>query len=269
MTAAELVKAFLERKIMAQSGYSLRALARDLKTSPSFVSEVLNKKKRFPGQWVKPLAKILELDEFALSDLRQAAILECLEGTGLENDLFELKSFAQKSSVKASAYQPLDKKKVSILKKWYYVAVLDLLTCEGIDQDETFLAKKLNLGVAAIREAIEVLQAQKLIEQDSAGRFIKTSTKIRYPTAKTDSTIRDYHLQMLDKARFTLMNKTTDDDFQERLIFGATIAADPKNIAKVKQRLAKVLEEASADLSDGNPTDLMQLNIQLFPLTVI
>ena len=51
LTSNNLICMYFERKKKNNAAYSMRAFARDLKLSQSYVSEILSGKKRFPIQF--------------------------------------------------------------------------------------------------------------------------------------------------------------------------------------------------------------------------
>ena len=264
MKPESIVAQFLKRKKETHPSYSMRALARDLKVSPSFFSEVMSGKKKMPAKWIKPLARLLSLDNIGLADLKTAVLLSHVEGTDLE-ELIDVKS-AQVVS-KANLSKPLDARKISVLSKWYYIGILDFLTLSGGPFSEQEIATRLELSVAAVREALEALQRLSLITIDKENGPQKTDQHIRFPTSKTDPTIRNFHVQMIDKAKYELLRKTDDQAFQKRLITGTTMAVDPKHAPLIKQKIQHFMAEIAQEFSDGVPQELYQLNVQLFPLS--
>lgn len=264
MKPENLVRQFLLRRQELQSGYSLRALARDLKASPSFLSEVMSGKKKMPVKWIARIAKILSLDEVAVSDLKVAVLQSHLKGSDLES-LLDFKN--QKTLSKVHVSKPLDRKKMSVLSKWYYVAILDFLTIDGGPFNEEEIAERMDLSKAAVREALTVLEQLGLVTYNEANELQKTDKHIRFPTVKTDPTVRNFHVQMIEKAKYELIRKTEDQDFARRLITGVTMAVDPRQTEKIKRKLQELMAELSQEFSEGDVTELYQLNIQLFPLT--
>lgn len=264
MKPESLIKKFLIRKQEENSLYSLRAFARDLDCSPSFLSEVLNGKKKVPPAWIKQISTTLNLDDISIADLKTAILQSHLEGTGLEKLVDQ--NISRKVS-KVNMAKPLNKKNLSLLSKWYYVAILDFITLENGPHKTEDIARRLNLSSGAIKEAIAVLQNLELIKVDENQNLHKTDAHIRFPTSKTDATVRNFHIQMIEKAKFEVMNKTKDSDFSRRLVTCSTIAADPKHTEKIKEKIHVFLAEIAEEFSSGNAEELYQMNIQLFPLT--
>ena len=72
---------------------------------------------------------------------------------------------------------------------------------------------------------------------------------------------------MIEKAKIELETKTFDSDFQKRLINGFTLAFNPANTEKVKAKLQELMSEISIAGSEGECTEVYQLNLQFFPLS--
>lgn len=266
MATPFLLKQFLERKKKINSQYSLRAMARDLKVSPSYLSEVFSGKKRVPLLWLKPISKILSLDEVAVEELKSSVLREHLKGSGLE-ELYSAGSPRKSAKSKLNHVQPLDPKKQNLLSKWYYVAILDYLSLDNRDKSISKIARAFDLSTAAVRDAISILNNLDLIAIDKNGIPYKKVQHIRFPVKKSEPLIRQYHSQMMEKAKNLMFAETSNDAYAERLIVGTTIAANLKNLNKIRQRLAEFMAEISQDFTEGECTDIYQLNIQLFPLT--
>ena len=90
---------------------------------------------------------------------------------------------------------------------------------------------------------------------------------MRIPTTRSRQIIRQFHLQMIDKAKLHLQKNNEKVSFEKRLVTGYTIAVNPKQINKAKLILEKALIEASMQLIKGKAKEVYQLQLQLFPLS--
>jgi uncharacterized protein (TIGR02147 family) len=260
MKAAAIIKQYFERKQDTNPAYSLRALARDLKVSPSYVSGVLNGQKKISQKSLTKLVRTLDIDDEAALYLKMALLLEDVEDTELRKRL--------ESPVNGRPFQkfrPISRKKNALLSKWYYVAVLDLMTCVHFKSDTLWIARQLGILLSEAEDAIETLKKLKLIEETSAG-WRKRSEVVRVPRANSTE-IRQFHKQMIEKALADLQFKTQPEQFEKRMFGGITMAVSPGKIKEARQKLNAVLHEIADDLIDGESTEVYQLNFQLFPLT--
>lgn len=258
MTANEILKIHFKRKQEQNSAYSLRALARDLGVSPSFVSSLFQGKKKISKKIFFKLTASLEMDEYAVASLQQALNKEASPFAST------LGIATESSTVK---FKPIGKKRaMTLLHKWYYIAVLDLITCKNAKSEISWISRKLGLLSSEVEEALEVLSKLELIKKHNE-KWVKVVTKLRIPTVHSQSEIRDFHRQMIEKALMELKFKHQQADFDRRLINGITLAINPQKIKKARQRINEALHEIAEELMDDDSTELYQINLQLFPLS--
>lgn len=257
----DILKIYFERKKLTFPSYSLRALARDLDVSPAYVSTILSGKKALPEQRLKDFIRVLDLDDIAILQLKNALFPESIKDAKMgENQLGrdDIDFF--------NKYKPLDKKKYEILNDWYNIAILDLTTCENFESRPEWIAKKLRITQLEVEIAIENLKRHNLLcEKD--GKLQKVELKLRFPTKISQTVIRKFHKQMIKKAYDELDAKTKDDDFANRLILGSTFAVNSTKMDLLKEKIQNALFEVSSTASDGPCQSVYQLNIQFFPLS--
>lgn len=256
MNPGAILKLYFDRKRVSQPQYSLRALARDLKVSPAYISQVFNGKKAIPESRLADFIKLLDMDDIAVLQLKDAI------HPGEKRD----KKLADTDLSFFERFKPLDKKKYAVLEHWYMVALLDLTTVDGFQSSPSWIAKKLKISVLEAELAIETLKVHDLLT-DTDGVLKKTELKLRFPTKITQEVIRKYHKQMLKKAYEELSSRFSDDDFDARLIIGGTFALNPDQLDFIKQKMQEALYEASTVGAEGNCTAVYNLSMQLFSLT--
>lgn len=254
-----LAKAFLNKK-KKNPGYSQRALARDLGTSSAFVTKILTGHKNLPPARYKKLFKILDMDLTMQTELMRAAVLSALPTN-------ELRVIAKASLAKAPAmekYSREETKKFGVLKHWYNIAILNYLSCEGLEASVATLTKYFKLTNAEVTQALKGLEDAGLAKVEN-DRWSKTDLHSYFPTTKSQTEVRDFHRQMIQKA-FHELGKSSQEDFEKRMISGFTVAVNPEQIETAKKLIADFLGEISEVLSDGICQEVYQCNIQLFPL---
>jgi uncharacterized protein (TIGR02147 family) len=118
-----------------------------------------------------------------------------------------------------------------------------------------------------VLESFLALEKAEVIKKNEEGKFVKSERYIKVPTSESISNIREFHNQMIEEAQKNLTQKTSDQDFQKRYISGVTVAVNPEKIELCKMMLKETLNQACLQLSDGECTEVYQVNIQLFPLS--
>lgn len=256
----EILAAFFKRKQSKNQAYSVRALARDLKKSPSFVSQILNGKSKPSPAVLEELSKILDLDSIAKKQLGLAMIL----GSDLPKELKEsYKNTRNDSEEEYTSYQEANFVEFDCLKHWYYIAILDLCSLINFKPEIPVIARTLGISKTQTEIAVKELFAKGLLQETAKG-WKKTTFKLRFSTNASRDVVRSYHRQMIEKSLVELKDKTDPESFKNRLITGLCIAANPKNIERAKLRLEEALFEASQILSEGDCTQLYHINLQLF-----
>jgi hypothetical protein len=122
--------------------------------------------------------------------------------------------------------------------------------------------------VTQAQNCLEVLTRKGFLTWDNRLlAFQRTDMKIRFPTTKSHPSIRKFHQAMIKKA-FEELKKTEHVDFEQRLITGISVTGDPRKLAEAKDILNKALYKAAEVLLDSeNPTQVYQMNVQMFRIT--
>ena len=255
MTPGDVLKLYFDRKRISHPQYSLRALARDLSVSAAYLSQVFNDKKSIPESRLADLIRLLDMDDIAVLQLKDAL------NPGEKRE----KNLAPTDFDFFNRFKPLDKKKYAILEQWYMVALLDLTTVEGFKSTPEWIASKLKITSVEAELAIETLKEHGLLVEEN-GVLSKTELKLRFPTKITQSVIRKFHKQMIRKAYDELDSRFSDEDFEDRLMVGGTFALNAEHLPLLKQKVQEALYDLSTRGSEGPCQSVYQLSIQLFPL---
>lgn len=242
---------YFERKRESSPGFSLRALAKRLDVSASFLSRVLNGQKPIPAELLPRLARALDVEPELLAKERAAET-------------------PKKANVKVSgAFQDWELAEVEatqILRNWYNLPILELTTLENFDGTAESISKRLKISPTTTEIALRELVGLGLIECTD-GRYRKTATKLRFITSKTNNLFRKFHDDMLEQGQVELRNGVTEEEFQRRLMIGITISADPEKVKQAKHKLAEFLYQLANELIESPGTEVYHLSAQLFPLT--
>lgn len=251
----------LARKQKRNEGYSQRSLARDLGVSPVFVTKLLSGKKSIPAPRVKRLCKLLDMDVNAETELMQSMVLEQLPSADLKKVVLDRAAFQSHMP----RYESASPKRFGVLRDWYTIAILNLVTCE-IDATPENMARRLGLTREQVARSLEGLRESDLVRELADGAWERTSDDTFFPTTKSQGEVRDFHRQMIRKA-YEELAKTEQRDFDQRLITGFTIACDPSKMDVAKKRIFDFLSELSQEMSEGECREVYQCNVQMFPLT--
>lgn len=259
--SSAILKTFFNRKKQLSSAYSLRALARDIRVSPSFLSEVMSGKKRLSLDRLDLVTKVLDIDPEAAMDLRREYVPDQVRAS--------VSAVKKKRPPKPEQeFVNLSRKHFGILRHWYYFAILDLTTCADFGGTLEEIARRLGLHPETAGVAVRELLEQGLLLEDG-GRLKKTHDSIRLASATPRSELANYHEKLLEKARYELKSKLNEEDWNRRMIAGITFSADPQKIAAAKKMFFDCMDEITAFLSEGEEcTEVYHVALQMFPLTI-
>jgi uncharacterized protein (TIGR02147 family) len=256
--AVAILQEAFRRKQASRPGYSRRALARDLGLSAAFVSVLLRGKKIVPKDRLPEICRVFELDVHERAALISAVLLDDFSSNSVAG---------QRKRSTLAARKPCSENNKALLARWWNLAVLEGLTLPPPLNEPNALAPRLGLAPAQLREALDCLIALGLVERAGDG-YIAKEEHLYAPTGRSKHEVREFHDQMIEKARHELAAKTADGDFHRRLITGFTFTVDPSRIEALKARLLEFLSDFAGEAAAGsNCSDVYQCNAQLFPLT--
>lgn len=253
--ALKLIKNSLRKRQKENRKFSMRELARRIRVSSGYLSRVLSGQKNLTEEIALKLSDVLQMDS-----LQKTAVAEVFQR--------QLNKETPNSSLDIlNEYELLSQEADWILSKWYYLAILDMLIFSNIKEFPEEIARRLRISPEESRAALKSLEKMGFTVRDEKGQLRKKHLHIRFPTKFSREVIRNFHEAQMKRAIWVLQNNKTQADFDQRLITGITIAADPIKFKEAEAILHKAIYEAAQVLSSGDSSDIYQLNVQLFPQT--
>ena len=149
---------------------------------------------------------------------------------------------------------------------WYLPAIRELVSSQRFRDDPRWVARQLvpAITVPEARAALRLLQKLGMIARDARGKLRQATPTVTTGPEVRSRQIADFHMSMIDHARSSLTRLPA----AERDISALTLCLGEHGFGLVKravQRFRRELLEL-AEL-DPNPSQVVQLNLQLFPLT--
>lgn len=148
---------------------------------------------------------------------------------------------------------------------WYIPAIFELVSCEGFQNDPAWIAPYLRpaIHVEEAALALRVLRELHLVEEDD-GRLVPVEPVLTTGAEARRKAIADYHRSMIERGRDCIELIPSD----ERDISALTLCVSEDSMVRLKERLREFRKELlSIDTSKEGPKQVVQLNLQLFPLT--
>ncbi len=252
----DYIKDEYARRTHQNPHYSLRAFARDLEVSPSWLSDfMVGKKGISEGAALRICRKLgLTVSEekiFCLS----AKAKHSRSPQERETAAKELNNMKRSS---AFAMKPKDFIKTGA---WYHQAILELTELDDFSHHEFEIVERLRLPLAAIRRALTDLQEEGLLEIKNGkmrAMFLETESTMDIPSVA----VRKYHEQILQKGISALHEQAV----QQREYGSATFAFDVSRVEEAKAVLRKFQKDFSNEfyISSENKDSVYQFSFQFF-----
>jgi uncharacterized protein (TIGR02147 family) len=241
--------------------YSLRAFSRDLKMSPSHLSDVLSGRERLSIQAAQVVSKELGFNPIKKSHfIGMVALEKALKAEEQAKIRAKLEKIVQDDS----SYHEHDLDHFKMISDWHHLGILAAAELKSIGGDVQKTAKSLGIDGITVREAVRRLSRLGLIKiKDRAIEVLKSKTMT--PRNEVPSySVRRFHRQMLQKAGEAL------DLFavSERFASSSLIAVATEDIPAAKEFLIEMRNKFIERFENKDKADeIIGLTLAMFPVT--
>jgi uncharacterized protein (TIGR02147 family) len=255
-----ILKTALVTKDQNRENLSLRALAKKLDMSTSFLSEVLNGKKSlsvdlafkiaikldFTNLEAQSFCLLVQLDQEKDPAYREK-LLERLNDLNPQRKTYDLSADLFKT-----------------IAEWHHAAILELTYLRGFKPTPENIAAYLGIPKTDAELAVERLERLELIERDAHGRLKKAHNYLTSEAKIPLAAFKQFHGQVLNKALAALHTHAPS----ERVSATDVMAFDSKHIDRV-ERLSREFSSAVLKLAQRSKVkdSVFALSTQFFPLT--
>lgn len=231
--------------------YSLRAFARDLGLHSSTLSSIFKGYRPLPLKNSKMVANKLNL-----GPKERTLFLESLYRTKTKMDEIKIEPGDNRFIIDEAHYK--------VLAEWEHFAVETLLELTDFDASEMSIAQRLGITLTRAHVVVQNLLTYGLVRYDDNGKLVKVHARIRTPEDVASQALRDGHRETLEMGK----SKLDQIDVELRDFSSMTIAMDLTRMPEVKTIIREFRQKMMALLKDGRKTDVCQLSIQFYPLTI-
>lgn len=249
--------------------YSYRAFARMAgQRSPSLLLLVTQGKRNLTANTTAAFAGAMGLDA---DEAAFFTLLVQLDGAATDderNALFRrisaTRRFQAARSIEGSGFR--------YLYHWYIPAVRELAGCPGFDPDPAWIARTLcpRITVEQARRAMDVLRQLGMLTLDESGGVQLHDVSIVTPHEVAGLAVHNYHKGMLERARDAIEGFPP----AERQLGAVTVRVPAARLPELKaavtafqDQFLDMADEMAATAEDDEALRVMQLNLQLFPLS--
>lgn len=233
-------------------------------TSSGYFSEIINGVRNLSKNKVAKFAKGLELEDKERAYFELMVRFNHADSNKAKQSLYEMMVAAMPTQI-----HQLKRSQLEYFSKWYYVAVRETLAIHAVRDDYAELAEKLHPSITPTqaKSAIRLLHELGLIEKDAEGFWRARHLSL---LSKRDESaallLRAFQGEMIGKAREAL--ETVPEGHRD--ISNITMSISGEGMERLKVMVADFRKRVQEFVqSDRNEDRVLQLNIQLFPLTRI
>lgn len=255
--ARDYIRLELELRQRRRTSYSLRAFARDLKMSPSFLSDFLSGRVGMSHARVEWIAGRLGWSETAADhfwDLLQTKFAKTVAAR--KNARLKAASRLKQVSVNVS----IDAFKA--ISDWYHLVLLEIYQIKGEKADAKQIARKLGLCAATVREASERLERLGLVRRTAHG-YVPVESETWIGDDLPSEAVRIYHVQVLNRA-IEAVDKVR---MEERESLSLVFSIDRSEFEKMHKELRSAVMRVVQKYAQQTPADQVQcLALHTFPV---
>jgi uncharacterized protein (TIGR02147 family) len=218
-------------------------------------------------------------------NLTQKTMTQFLAGLGLKGqraEFFEnLVFFTQSTSVSQrtlyygkilkvrakSGQRKLEEAQFQLFTDWRHIAVRELVALKGFKANPAWIARKLNhvISEKEAEESLKVLSSLGLLKKTANG-YVQSDINITTSDEVRSLMVKNYHRQMIEMASESLDSLPAS----RRDISSITIPIHAKDFPKLKEHIQLMRKELlNLGAEPGTGEDIVQVNIQLFPLSAL
>ncbi len=194
-------------------------------------------------------------DKLNLGPKERTCFLESLYGEKTSLDKIVVSDTDQRFMVDESYF--------AFMAEWEHDAVLTLMDCSDFILSEDEICRR--LGINSIRAGVVIhnlLQCGLLVNDESGWKKAHSSVRTTEDVAST--ALRIGHKETLEMGK----HKLDEVDVLLRDFSSMMVAMDPEKMTEVKTIIREFRQKMAALLRDGNKTEVYQLAIQLYPMTI-
>ena len=243
--AIEILRQKLEESKARNPQLSMRAFAQRLGLSSGALSEILKGKRPLSNAVKKKMAAKLLLSpqetiDFFADDLPQKLAVGADERAQLSQDQFHL------------------------IADWWYFGILNLLKTKGFKAQAAWMANRLGLTTATVKEAWERLIRLGHIEVKGS-KVTRQRPNLKTTDGLADLSIRKSHiedLKLIEKSVLEVPLELRDNT-------SCTLVLDKKDLEKAKELLRIFQTQFRNQIGKDSGEEVYKLTFALYPLTKV
>lgn len=247
ITYKEILLRELAQRRQRNPNYSLRAYARDLAMPAPKLSEALRGLK---GISSKRAFEIADRLRFSLEE--KNAFVDLVERDHAKSKI--VRQQAEERLAKATkicGFHEIDLDRFQLISDWYHFAILELTDVSDFCSDPQWIAARLGIDVAKVKQAVRRLVSLGLLARSKDGKLKQTQADLATPSEVPSSAVRSQHSQLLQKAQEALFEQPVS----ARDFSAVTMAISARDIPKAKTLIKEFRRRLNRELQSSREKD--------------
>lgn len=245
--------------------YSFRALAQRAGfKSSNFLMLVMQGKRNLTEESSAKVGRALGLNKQEGEFFRNLVFFNQAETHEAKNIHF--KRLIQ--SKKFSLLKPIEKKNYEYYSSWYHPVVRELVVSGDFDGTSDWIANKIfpPITPAQAAKSIELLEKIGLIEKTPDNKWKQPQTLLTTGPELISVVVHNYHKALLELT-MGVMDRLS---MRHRDVSAMTLGIKRERLPQLREKIREFRREILKMVADDTePDDVVQLNIQFFPVTKI
>lgn len=171
-------------------------------------------------------------------------------------------------SKKFSQLKPIEKQQYEYYSAWYHPVVRELVVSGEFDGTPEWIAKRLSPAVTPtqVTKSIELLESLGFIKKVGQNQWEQSSTIVSTGPELTSVVVHNYHKILMDLSKDVMDHLSMTN----RDVSSMTLGVVRDRLPELKTRIREFRQEILKLVSDDTkPEEVVQLNIQFYPVTKI
>lgn len=243
-------------------GFSHRAFAKRAGLSSSnFFMLVMQGKRNLTESSLRKIIEGLKLNKQEQEFFRNLVFFN-------QAKTHEEKDFYYKKLLQSRKYRqikPIAKERYSYYSEWYHPVIREMVISHDFDGTPEWLAEHIQPKITPARAArsIEILEKLGFIEKTKSGKWRQTSTLVSTGPEVHSMVVHNYHKRLLDLSKDVMDELPLTERDVSALTLGVKKERLPEILTKIREFRKEILKMVSGD---SDPEEVLQLNIQFFPV---
>ncbi len=260
----DYLRALYQQQKDLRPNFSFVQFSEDLGLGPSNVSWlIINNQRRLTRNTSEKIIEALHLKGYEKQYFQTMMLYTHAKDSKTTDELL-LKLVSLKGRCVDSA---TDEQVLKFYSQWHHAIVFEMVGLDNFSSDPSWIRSKLNfvLSEREVLESLHILEELQLIKRDEqAGRHVKVTADFETESEVLGLGVIQYHKKMIELGKSSIEQL----DAKERDIGAVTVAITAEGIDRIKQEVQAFRRYLMFIASQyGQPTEIMQINIQAFTLT--